>query len=34
MQTNSNDRVIGRRRLLAGAVQGAGLLLLAGLDNL
>ena len=34
MQTNSSNRGIGRRRLLAGAVQAAGLLLFAGCDNL
>jgi DMSO/TMAO reductase YedYZ molybdopterin-dependent catalytic subunit len=34
MQSNSHSRPIGRRRLLTGAVQVAGLLLLAGCDNL
>jgi DMSO/TMAO reductase YedYZ molybdopterin-dependent catalytic subunit len=34
MQSNSHSRAIGRRRLLTGAVQVAGLLLLAGCDNL
>lgn len=34
MQSNSHNRTIGRRRLLTGAVQAAGLLLLAGCDNL
>ena len=34
MQSNSHSRLIGRRRLLTGAVQAAGLLLLVGCDNL
>ncbi|MDQ6733113.1 MAG: molybdopterin-binding protein [Nitrospirota bacterium] len=34
MENNQHDRGIGRRRVLTGAVQAAGLLLLAGCDNL
>jgi len=34
MNGSPNHRGIGRRRLLVGALQGAGLLLLAGCDNL
>ena len=34
MNASANHRQIGRRRLLVGALQGAGLLLLAGCDNL
>jgi DMSO/TMAO reductase YedYZ molybdopterin-dependent catalytic subunit len=34
MENNGSDRAIGRRRVLTGAVQAAGLLLLAGCDNL
>ncbi|MGH7230542.1 MAG: molybdopterin-binding protein [Nitrospiraceae bacterium] len=34
MNGNLNDRMIGRRRMLIGAAQAAGLLVLAGCDNL
>jgi DMSO/TMAO reductase YedYZ molybdopterin-dependent catalytic subunit len=34
MNGSVNDRGIGRRRVIIGALQGAGLLLLAGCDNL
>ena len=34
MENNGHERGIGRRRVLVGAVQAAGLLLLAGCDNL